>query len=134
MPDRKINADHVIGVWNLIAATAVDQERRPMRPPYGPQPTGSLVLTATGRMLAVLCDGRAEVPDGETRAYASYCGNYRIVDDRLVTRVDAASIPSMVGGEEIRALAICDDRLVLRPPPRRSGEQRELVWERCGPA
>jgi Lipocalin-like domain len=131
MTDRAITAEDVVGTWRLISATAVDKDLRPMRMPYGPQPTGSLVLTAAGRLLAVLCDGRRELPDGGQRAFAAYSGNFHVADNRLTTRVDAASIPAMIGGDEIRRLELRDGRLVLFPPPRLSGEQRELVWERC---
>ena len=59
------------------------------RPPYGPEPMGRLVLTGAGRMMAVLCDGRTSIPEGEKRVYSSYCGNYRVETDTLTTIVDA---------------------------------------------
>ena len=124
----------LVGTWMLVEAVAVDADGRPLRPPYGPEPMGRLVLAAGGRMMAVLCDGRKTVPEGETRAYSSYCGNYRIEDGRLITKLDAASLPGRIGSEEVRRLDMRGGRLVLIPPRRKDGEQREIVWERCGPA
>lgn len=122
------------GTWALRAATATDADGQPLPEPYGPTPMGRLVLTPSGRMMAVLCDGRPSLPPGTERAYASYCGNYRIEGDRLITRVDAALVPERVGGEQIRRFEVRGDDLVLFPPKRANGAQRELVWERNGPA
>ena len=122
------------GTWMLVEATAIDAGGKPIRPPYGPLPMGRLVLTPTGRMMAVLCDGRSLTPSGETRAYASYCGNYRIENGALITTIDAAALPERIGRDEVRKLSWRDDRLVLSPPRRSDGEQRELIWARCGPA
>lgn len=129
-----IDPADLVGTWMLVEANAVDGDGTAIRPPYGPQPMGRLVLTAGGRMMAVLCDGRAAVPDGETRAYSSYCGNYRIEDGCLVTTVDAAALAGRLGSKEVRRLDMRGGRLVLIPPRRKDGEQRELFWERCGPA
>jgi hypothetical protein len=94
---------------------------------------GSLVLSSTGRMMAVLCDGRTRLPEGEPRAYASYCGAYRIEGGSLITRVDAAANRDLIGRDQIRKIEMREGRLVLTPPQRKGGEQRTLVWERCGP-
>ena len=125
----------VVGVWRLVAASAVDADGKPLPKPYGPQAMGLLTLNADGRMMAVLCDGRAEVPDGP-REYASYCGNYAFDGATLVTRVDAASQPERMGTDQVRQARFdADGRMVLRPPLRPYGavtQQRELVWERVG--
>lgn len=129
-----MKAEELQGVWRLVSATAVASDGRALRPPYGPTPMGSLVLAANGRMMAVLCDGRPELPAGEMRAYASYCGNYRIEKDHLITRVDAALDPSRIGGEQVRRLEWRGEDLVLFPPPRPDGERRDLVWRRIADA
>lgn len=122
------------GTWRLVSAIAVDAEGRRMRPPYGPVPMGRLILSETGRMMAVICDGRISIPESGRRGYSSYCGNYRIEDGCLITRVDAAAIEARIGGEEVRKVEFRGRRLVLTPPPRPDGEQRELEWELEGPA
>jgi hypothetical protein len=94
---------------------------------------GRLVLDAAGRMMAVLCDGRPTMPAGETRAYGSYCGNYRVENNTLITTVDAAAIAERIGGQQIRTLAFRDGLLVLIPPRQPNGEQRELFWQHDGP-
>lgn len=129
-----IRPDKLFGTWKLVSAIAVDKHGQAMRPPYGPEPMGRLVLAETGRMMAVLCDGRASIPEGENRAYSSYCGNFRVENDTLITKVDLALLPERIGGEQRRKLDFRDGKLVLMPPAGPDGESRQLFWERTGPA
>ncbi len=115
----------IIGTWRLVATHALDDHGRPMRAPYGPQPQGIVVFGADGRMMAVLCDGRAQLPAGETiREYNSYCGNFTFDGEQLVTLVDASSNPDWVGGEQVRAVRFEGERLMLK------NGKRLLEWER----
>jgi len=123
----------IIGTWRLVAASARDGNGEPLPSPYGAQGMGRVAFTTQGRMMSVVCDGRSELPAGVQRDYSSYCGNYTFDGARLVTKVDAASDPSRIGSEQVRDVRFDGDRMILRPPPRRSGagtEQRELTWER----
>lgn len=90
---------------------------------------GRLVLSRTGRMMAVLCDGRVALPEGQQRRYSSYCGNFTVEGDVLTTVVDAASDASRIGSRQRRVLRFQGDRLILLPPRGAGGEQREIVWE-----
>jgi hypothetical protein len=134
MPGSSITSDRLYGTWRLVRATAVDANGIAISPPYGPVPMGRLVLSPQGRMMAVICDGRNVLPEGETRAYASYCGNFRVADNQLITAVDAAALDDRIGTEQIRRLEMRGDHLVLIPPRRADGVQRELMWRRDGPA
>ncbi len=124
----------ICGTWRLQSATAVDAAGRALRPPYGPSPMGRLILSPAGRMMVVICDGRASIPDGEKRSYSSYCGNFRVDGDTLLTHVDAAALAERIGGQQVRKFAFRNGNLVLIPPRRPNGEQRELVWTLDGPA
>jgi lipocalin-like protein len=126
----------IVGTWKLVRASARDGNGAALPEPYGGNGIGRVTFTAEGRMQSVVCDGRREMPPGETRDYSSYCGNYTFDGSRLVTRVDAASDPSRVGGEQVRGARFEGELLVLTPPPRRSGtaeEYRELAWRRLSP-
>ena len=123
----------IVGTWRLVAATARDAAGNPLAVPFGPQGMGRVVFTADGRMIAVLCDGRPELPRGTTRDYSSYCGNYTFDGRTLVTRVDAASDPARIGSDQVRDVRFEGEHMILRPPPRPGAggpEQRELTWER----
>jgi hypothetical protein len=123
----------IVGTWKLVHATAKDGSGAPLPEPYGGKGIGRVTFTAEGRMQAVVCDGRKEMPAGVARDYSSYCGNYTFDGSRLVTRVDAASDPSRIGGDQVRGVRLEGELVVLTPPPRQSAgkdEYRELTWQR----
>jgi hypothetical protein len=136
LQDQKLQIQNpqIYGTWRLVAATAVDVNDRPIRDPYGPIPMGRIVLNEAGRMMVVVCDGRLSIPDGQKRGHQFYSGNYRIEGDRLITDVDVAIMAERIGGQQIRKFKFRDGDLVLYPPRRSDGEQRELVWRLDGPA
>jgi Lipocalin-like domain len=123
----------ITGTWRLLAATAKDANGNMLPPPYGGNGMGRVAFTADGRMMAVTCDGRPNLPPGTRREYSSYCGSYTFDGTRLVTRVDAASDPSRIGGEQVREVGFDGERMILKPPPRPTADgmqHREIVWER----
>jgi len=123
----------LVGTWMLVKATAKDGAGNPLPEPYGGKGIGRVTFTAEGRMQSVVCDGRKEMPPGETRDYNSYCGNYTFDGTRLITRVDAASDPSRIGSDQVRGVRLEGELAVLTPPPRKSGggaEHRELTWRK----
>lgn len=123
----------IVGTWKLVSATARDAAGAALPPPYGGKGLGRVTFTAEGRMMSVVCDGRAQLPPGTGREYNSYCGIYTFDGARLVTRVDAASDASRIGGDQVRGVRFEGERMILTPPPRRTGdseEYREIAWER----
>lgn len=126
----------IVGTWKLVRATAKDASGAPLPEPYGGKGIGRVVFTADGRMQAVVCDGRTELPPGVARDYSSYAGNYTFDGTKLATRVDAASDPNRVGGDQVRGVRFEGELVVLTPPPRDKGgaqEYRELTWQRISP-
>jgi hypothetical protein len=64
---------------------------------------------------------------------SSYCGASTFDGARLLTRVDAASDSSRVGGNQVRRVRFKGVRMILTPPSRRRGaneQYREIAWER----
>jgi hypothetical protein len=123
----------IVGTWKLLHATARDAAGTARTAPYGGKALGRVTFTADGRMMSVVCDGRKELPPGVSREYSSYCGNYTYNGEKLVTRVDAASDLSRLGSDQVRGVRFEGERMVLIPPPRRTGEieeHRGIMWER----
>ena len=123
----------IVGTWKLVTAAARDRDGNKLPDPYGGNPMGRVAFTAEGRMMAVTCDGRPDLPQGAKREYSSYIGSYTFDGARLVTRVDGASDPSRIGSDQVRGVRFEGEHMILSPPPRQtgSGEQfRELTWER----
>jgi hypothetical protein len=123
----------VTGTWRLVRAVSRDGDGNTLPVPYGGRGEGRVMFGADGRMMAVLCDSRREIPGGGKREYSSYCGNYTFDGKQLITRVDAASDPERLGSDQVRDVRFEDGLMVLRPPARAYGgpvEQRELYWEK----
>ena len=130
-------APSAVGIWRLAGATAIDANGNKKDVPYGPRGMGLVTLTADGRMMAVLVDGRKSLPDGTKREYSSYCGNYTFDGSTLTTIVDAASDPARMGSSQVRKVRFDGDRMILMPPPTEVNGmkvQRELTWERVNSA
>ena len=124
----------IIGTWRLVQATAVDGDGNPLPAPYsGDKAMGRVTFNDDGRMMAVLCDGRTDIPPDGTREYTSYCGNFTFDGRQLVTRVDATSDVDRMGTDQVRDVHFEGDRMILRPPMKAYGtkvQQRELAWEK----
>jgi len=126
-------APDVVGVWRLAGATATAADGKAQAVPYGPRGMGIVTLTRDGRMMAVLCDGRATLPEGPKREYASYCGNYTFDGSTLTTIVDANSDPARFTAPQVRKVRFEGDRMILVPPVvevNGAKVTRELAWER----
>jgi hypothetical protein len=122
-----------VGVWKLVGGTMTDPGGKSVGVPFGPRGMGLLTLTADGRMMAVLIDGRAKLPDGAKREYSSYCGNYTFDGSTLITTVDASVDPARVGGQQVRKVRFEGERMILVPPARELDGvriDRALAWER----
>ena len=123
----------VVGVWRLVTTRAIDPAGRQVGVPFGPRGMGLLTLTSDGRLMSVLVDGRASLPEGTPRQYSSYCGNYTFDGSTLTTIVDANCDPVRFTAPQVRKVRFEGERMVLQPPP---GEvngtkvTRELAWER----
>jgi hypothetical protein len=124
----------VYGTWTLVRGQSKDPNGTPLPPPYGGEKAiGSVVLTRDGRMAAVLIDGRAELPAGETREYTSYCGAFTFDGATLITRVDACSDPARMDTDQVRNVRFEDGLMILQPPPKDVNGviyHRELSWRK----
>ena len=123
----------IVGTWRLKSAQGRDDTGKLLPPPYGPAAMGLVVFAASGRMMAVLCDGRKTLAPEEPRQFMSYAGNSTFDGAILSTRVDASSDASRIGGEQVRHVHFEDGAMVLAPPRRLYAglmQRQELVWER----
>ena len=126
-------APNVAGVWKLVGGSMTDPGGKSVGVPYGPRGMGLVSLASDGRMMAVLIDGRAKLPDGAKREYSSYCGNYTFDGSTLITTVDASSDPARLASQQVRKVRFEGDRMILVPPVvevNGAKMTRELAWER----
>jgi hypothetical protein len=125
----------IVGTWRLKSTVGRDDAGTVLEPPYGPAAMGLVVFEASGRMMAVLCDGRSALPPDEPRQFMSYAGNYTFDGTTLSTRVDASSEAARVGGDQTRRVRFDGGLMVLAPPRRLYAgvmQRQELAWERIG--
>jgi hypothetical protein len=107
---------NIVGVWRLASTRATDPGGKPGGQPYGPRGMGLLTLTSDGRMMSVLVDGRASLPEGTPRQYSSYCRNYTFDGSTLTTVVDANCGPVRFTAPKVRKVRFDGERMVLTPP------------------
>ena len=108
----------IVGIWRMVGTKGADDSGKALPPPYGPKAMGLVTFQADGRMMAVLCDGRREMPGGEARPFMSYAGNYTFDGTTLSTRVDASSDAGRIGGDQVRTVRFDNGRMVDRKSTR----------------
>jgi Lipocalin-like domain len=137
--------DQIVGTWRLVAASATSGSIR-NDAPYGPTPSGLITYTDDGRVMAIIChSGRKPLASGdrisastEERAEAfatsfSYAGRYSISNDKIIHRVELASVQNWVDTDLIRLARVDGDRITLTTPAISVGGEirtTELIWER----
>ncbi|MEC7675244.1 MAG: lipocalin-like domain-containing protein, partial [Pseudomonadota bacterium] len=111
-----------------------DRAGHPLHPPLGGRAgLGRVTFGGDGRLVAVICHGRAEPPAGAPRAYMSYCGRFTYDGETLITRVDAAGDPARLGTDQVRKVHFEGETMVLTPPAATYDgvfQQRVLKWRR----
>jgi hypothetical protein len=113
--------DNLVGVWKLRSFVMENVDTKERSEPFGPEPRGTLVLHANGRMVALLTARRtADATEADAAAplkLLAYAGRYRLEPpDRLVTSVDVAWIEDWIGTEQTRTYRLEGDRLDLFTP------------------
>lgn len=116
------------GVWKVVDYTATDATSGVVEHPFGPNPIGSAIYTAKGRM-SVFVSGGHRVPStgtgtkrAEERAQLldsmyAYTGTYTVKGDAVTIRVESAWQPDWVGTEKVRTLKIDHDILTITTAP-----------------
>ncbi len=141
--------DGLTGVWMLRSFYLEDTETGERTEPFGPHPTGTLILNAGGRMAALITPSERTSPANEAeqamafQKLIAYSGRYRLESpDRFVTSVDVAWFQPWVGTDQSRTYTLDGDRLdIVSAPtrlPREQGRDATVVgvlsWVREGVA
>jgi hypothetical protein len=133
-------AQPITGTYKLISFTS-DYGDGASVTPFGPQPTGYIIITPKRFMAMLVSDTRRPGATAEDRialfnSVIAYSGPYKLEGSRLVTDVDISWNQAWTGTKQGRTLTIDGNRLTLvtdRAPsgldPSRTVSAR-LVWEK----
>jgi hypothetical protein len=132
----------LVGTWKLVSCFMEDIETKEQKLVWGEHPNGYIVLTPTGRWIAVqTAEGRKTPRTDEDRSAAfksmlAYSGKYRINANKIVIDVDIAWDESWNGTEQVRYYRLEGDRLHIeaapQPYPAFGGKVMRgvLVWKK----
>ena len=116
-------ATQLVGTWKLTSwVTQVIGEDS--REPYGPNPKGRLVITREGHWIVIITAANRQSPKTTDEKAAlldsllAYSGKYRIVGNKITTRVDMSSNEVYTGAnqDQTRFFRVEDDNLEIRTP------------------
>ncbi len=115
------------GVWRLLSFRFENPATGERFEPYGPEPRGTLILDAGGRMAAVITPrdqprARTDAEQADAfRRMVAYSGRYRLEPPhRFITTVDVAWLPQWIGGEQERSYELNGDMLDIVSAPSRT--------------
>ena len=109
--------EKLIGTWKVVSFDNEFQDGSPRRALYGQHPTGFIILTGEGRMMAVVAgEGRKPATNDEERASLlrtmfAYSGMYRLDGDKWITDVDVSWNAAYTGTEQVRFYKLNGNRL-----------------------
>ena len=109
----------LIGVWKLLSYQTEFQDGTPKRATFSEHPSGYIIFTREGRMMAVLEAEARKVPSSDAegaallRSMFAYTGKYRMDGNRWITTVDAAWNPAWHGTEQVRSFELVGDKLTV---------------------
>ena len=137
-----MSTNQLLGSWRLISVSSKNRDGR-IDSPYGLAPSGVLTYSGDGRMSALISfDGRKPLPFGggtpedqaeAFRTFLGYAGTYTLNGDKVIHRVEVASIQALVNKDLIRTVKFEEDRIVLTTPPTPIQGHTQIVdltWQR----
>ncbi len=113
--------ENLVGTWRMLSSRVEFVDTGESVEPWGPRPTGWLILTPEGRLMTV-CTAPDRAPPATDAEAASqlglmvcYSGRTRMEGaTRFVTEVDVAWHPSWLGTHQARTFALEGDLLSVR--------------------
>jgi hypothetical protein len=110
------------GIWKLVSWESEFQATGEREPVMGKNPTGYVIFTPEGRMMAILtAEGRTSPKTDEDRAnlfksVIAFTGMNRFEGDKTINKIDVSWNPAWIGTEQVRFLKFDGDRLHVITP------------------
>jgi len=140
--EAEITADRLVGTWSLVRATSVTAAGDRNENAYGVSPSGLLMYSSAGRVVALVSFGgrkplsvraRAEEKAEAFDTFLAYAGRYSLLGNRVTHHVEISSIQNYVNRDLVRTVTFEDDRMTLVTPPTPVNgkvQTLELTWQR----
>lgn len=130
----------LFGTWKMVSIEWQDQPTGDRFRILGINPAGYAIYTPKGRMMSIItADGRKPPTTTQDRAKLfdsmnAFTGIYRLEGDKLIIKVDAASVPGQVG-DRVSSLKFEGNRFYatsewVRSPSAVSMGRTIITWER----
>jgi hypothetical protein len=119
LPSHAADRPELVGVWKLLSYQTEFQDGSPKRAMFGEHPTGYIIFTSEGRLMAVIeAEGRKAPSTDSDRAallktLIAYSGKYRVEGNQWTTSVDTAWNPAWDGTDQVRTFQIVGNRLMV---------------------
>jgi hypothetical protein len=119
LPGHAAERPGLVGVWKLLSYQTEFQDGSPQRAMFGEHPTGYVIFTGEGRLMAVIeAEGRKAPSNDSDRAallktLIAYSGKYRVEGNQWITSVDTAWNPAWDGTDQVRTFQIVGNRLMV---------------------
>ena len=114
-----MSTQDITGIWQLEFCDTEFKDSGKRVALLGPDPIGYLMLTPSGRMMAVLSAKEMETPTNDTgrakafRNTVAYTGQYRVENNRWITDVEVSWHPAWKDTTQIRKFDIQGNRLFV---------------------
>jgi Lipocalin-like domain len=119
LPSHAAERPALVGVWKLLSYQTEFQDGSPKRAMFGEHPSGYIIFTSEGRLMAVIeAEGRKAPSTDSDRAallksLIAYSGKYRVEGNQWITSVDTAWNPAWDGTDQMRTFQIVGNRLMV---------------------
>ena len=133
------------GSWTLVSI--YNEEDGKKTEVFGPNPRGSMILTADGRFLMILMNaslpkfashirtqGTTEENKAVVRGSIAYFGSYKVADEKehmVILRIEGSTFPNWDGQEQKRFMTVIGDEMqYTNPTPAVGDGTNYIVWKR----
>jgi hypothetical protein len=118
------SAKALIGTWKLTAWTVRIVGETEDKEPFGPNPTGRLVITPDGYWIVIITAANRHPANTAEEKLAlfdsvlAYSGKYTIEGDKIIIRVDISGNEVFTGPNQVqtRSFKLDGDKLIVRTP------------------
>ncbi|NNE84124.1 MAG: hypothetical protein HKN28_09155 [Alphaproteobacteria bacterium] len=133
-----LSPDDLIGVWTLEATYLIDDEDN-QTPALGDNPTGRILYTTDGYMVAMTGYGdrqlSADASDADKAAafdsFMTYSGRWSVSGNVVTHEIDHATDPNWVGSSRERTIDHQGDRMVFSGLSGDGVTRAIIIWRRA---